>query len=130
MEKKHVKMNKQSLLYTPIGILLLAIVLLYIVYKVYGVYVKWGEAHTNLSQAENVYTATVSRHNAIAKDIQELETPRGKEEIIREKFDVVRDGEGVVVLPEEDSSLTEDSMPKNGTSKGFWYFLKHIFTRD
>lgn len=122
-------MKKQSLLYTPVGIGLLAIVLIYMVYTTYGVYSKWSESHSKLVETRDAYTATVARHDAISDDLRELSTPRGKEEIIREKFQVVKEGEGVIVLPA--SPALEESMEavKMKEKKSFWQTLIGIFSK-
>ncbi|MBP6926496.1 MAG: hypothetical protein KBB70_02235 [Candidatus Pacebacteria bacterium] len=131
MQKKHtnIKKQKQSLLYTPIGIGFLAALFLYMAYSTYGVFTKWRDSHTKLIEAEESYTATVARHEAISKDLNTLSTPRGKEEVVREKFNVVKEGEGVVVLPgsADSATLTAETAPKK--KKGFWQALKGIFTK-
>jgi hypothetical protein len=129
MEKKHTKMKKQSLLYTPVGIGFLAIILLYMAYTTYGVYAKWSDANAKLGEAEDAYTATVARHDAISSDLEVLSTPRGKEEVIREKFHVVKEGEGVVVLPGDALAEQVAGMPKEKEKKGFWLVFKGIFTK-
>ncbi len=133
MEKRHakIKKRKQSLLYTPVGIGFLVLLLLYIGYSTYGVFTKWSDAHAKLVEAEESYTATAARYDAITEDLHDLSTDRGKEEIVREKFNVVKEGEGVVVLPntgtpEEDAKVAGQTKEK----KSFWQFLKGIFTKD
>ncbi len=131
MPKMHakIKKQKQSLLYTPIGIGFLVIVLLYMSYSTYGVYTKWRDAHTKLVEAQESYTATVARHDAISADLSALSTARGKEEVVREKFNVVKDGEGVVVLPgSADDQVTSNTTPK--AKKGFWAWFTGLFKRD
>ncbi len=129
MQKKHRKIAKKSLLYTPVGIGLLVILLIYMVYTTYGVFEKWSDAHGKLVEAENAYTATVARHEAISSDLNALSTERGKEEIIREKFQVVKEGEGVVVLPGDTSLGQTDSATVTKNKKTFWTMLKEIFKK-
>ena len=131
MPKMHakIKKQKQSLLYTPIGIGFLVIVLLCMSYSTYGVYTKWRDAHTKLVEAQESYTATVARHDAISADLSALSTARGKEEVVREKFNVVKDGEGVVVLPgSADDQVASNTTPK--VKKGFWAWFTGLFKRD
>ncbi len=132
MEKRHakIKKRKQSLLYTPIGIGFLAAILLYLGYSTFGVYTKWSDAHAKLTEARAAYTATVERHDAISDDLHTLSTDRGKEEIIREKFNVVKEGEGVVVLPNTGAAQEEAAAVKPKEKKGFWQFLKAIFVEE
>ncbi|HRH31248.1 MAG TPA: hypothetical protein PK950_01125 [Candidatus Paceibacterota bacterium] len=131
MPKKHttIKKQKQSLLYTPVGIGFLAAIFLFMAYSTYGVFTKWSDANGKLLEAQESYSATVARHEAISKDLETLSTPRGKEEIVREKFNVVKEGEGVVVLPgsADSSVLAAEAAPKK--KKGFWQTIKGIFTK-
>lgn len=131
MPKKHttIKKQKQSLLYTPVGIGFLAAIFLFMAYSTYGVFTKWSDANGKLLEAQESYSATVARHEAISKDLETLSTPRGKEEIVREKFNVVKEGEGVVVLPgsADSSTLVAETAPKK--KKGLWQAIKGIFTK-
>lgn len=131
MALKHTKIKKQkhSLLYTPVGIGFLTAIFLYMAYSTYGVFTKWRDAHTKLVEAQESYSATVARHGAISKDLETLSTPRGKEEVVREKFNVVKEGEGVVVLPGGGEALGEAAAAQNQTKKSFWQVLKGLFTK-
>jgi hypothetical protein len=132
MEKQHAKIKKRknSLLYTPIGISFLAIMLLYLAYSSYGVFLKWSEAHAKLTDVEDSYGATFARYDAISADLEALSTNRGKEEIVREKFNVVKDGEGVVVLPFMRASVEETVEPLPKVKKSFWSFVKGLFVNE
>ena len=131
MQKKHtnIKKQKQSLLYTPIGIGFLAALFLYMAYSTYGVFTKWRDSHTKLIEAEESYTATVARHEAISKDLNTLSTPRGKEEVVREKFNVVKEGEGVVVLPADPNASDFATLNTPKPKKSFWAVLKGLFSK-
>lgn len=126
---KKVKKNKQSLLYTPVGIGFLAIVLLYLAYATYGIYSKWSDANQKLLMTKEGYSATVARHNAISDDLHRLSTERGKEEVIREKFNVVKNGEGVVVLPGDGEEMGNQKAESVENKKNFWQYFKEFFAK-
>ncbi|MEN9582796.1 MAG: hypothetical protein RL641_750 [Candidatus Parcubacteria bacterium] len=132
MEKRHAKIKKRknSLLYTPVGISFLAIALIYIAYSSFGVFAKWKGAHAKLIDAQDAYSATAARYDAISNDLRALSTDRGKEEIVREKFNVVKAGEGVVVLPSSGTMEEEAVAPLPKEKKSFWAFLKGVFRKD
>ena len=131
MAEKHakIKKQKQSLLYTPVGIGFLMALFLYMVYSTYGVYTKWSDAHAKLVEAQASYTATVARHDAISKDLAALSTERGKEEVVREKFNVVKEGEGVVVLPADPNTSDFATLNTPKPKKSFWAVLKGLFSK-
>lgn len=57
-------------------------------------------------------------------DLQKLNTEKGIEENIREKFGLGKEGEGMIVLVEEEN-LSELNINKN--KNNFFYFLKNLF---
>ncbi len=57
-------------------------------------------------------------------DLQKLNTEKGIEENIREKFGLGKEGEGMIVLVEEEN-LKELNINKN--KNNFFYFLKNLF---
>ena len=62
--------------------------------------------------------------DALAADIEKLKTADGVEEKIREKFRVVREGEGLVVIVDDQSGKTTEPPEKSNT---FWGFWKNLF---
>jgi cell division protein FtsB len=67
-----------------------------------------------------------SRQTELSGDIAKLGTDEGKEESIRDKFDVVKPGEKMVVIVDSDPDTTAPvSQPVDNS---FWGFIKRMFT--
>lgn len=54
--------------------------------------------------------------------VGKLQTERGVEEVLREDFGLTREGEGVIIVVEEESAEDEPEQ-----EKGFWGWVKGIF---
>ena len=57
-------------------------------------------------------------------DINKFRTEKGIEEIVRENYGVVKEGENLIIIT-EDKNTTEDK--KEADSSPFFYFLKNWF---
>ncbi len=68
----------------------------------------------------------IIQKESIKKEVDNLESVRGQEEIIREKFSVVKEGEGVVVVIDEDLQNTEN---QSENKKSFINFFKNLFKK-
>src|SRR3989344_5871001 len=61
-----------------------------------------------------------SQSAALSGEIGKLKTPDGIEEKIREKYRVVKDGEGLIVIIDDKGNALSEEPSKQG---GFWGFL-------
>ena len=61
---------------------------------------------------------------ALGSQIEKLKTNDGLEEKIREKFRVVKEGERLIVIVDDQNSSNGAPTSKTG---GFWNFLKNLF---
>ncbi len=117
---------KQKLFHTTPMLLLLALFLLFFIYNIFGLMRKNAETKENKLRAAKENTDLVTQQSQINADIGELETDRGTEQVIREKFGVVKNGEGVVVVV--DGADEETVTPKPKESGGIIRFFKNIFS--
>ena len=65
------------------------------------------------------------RQTALSADISKLQTDEGKEEIIRDKFQVVKPGEKMVVIVDDHDATPIAS--DTATDHTFWGFIKRMF---
>lgn len=96
------------LLWRRLGAVLLLLLIALLLRGVWGVYVKERESRVLRLEAEGQLTDLERRENELRADIAELKTDRGIEEELRERYDLAREGEGVVVLvdpPEPEPEL-------------------------
>lgn len=69
---------------------------------------------------------TISKKNDdLSQKLELLKTPEGKEAALRERFPVVKKGENVVVIVNEQKDIDNSEM--DTTQTGFWYWLKNLF---
>ncbi len=89
--------------YVLIPLILVCILLIHATWKAYGKYVKSNELR-KISEDELFDLKT--RDLKLRKDIEELKTDFGKEALIRNKFGLVRNGEQLVVIVDEQKTNT------------------------
>lgn len=120
-EKKGFKRFLQT---KPVLMLLFMVVIVF-TWNVINLLGKLQETAKNKkNQEEEIYNLQ-KRKEKLSSDIDKINTEKGKEEIIRENFGLVKEGENVIVIV-EDKNKTE-VLPKN--NKGIWYFLKNLFIK-
>lgn len=74
---------------------------------VWGVYKKAQESHELRVEAEAKLNDLKQREAELRADISLLSTDRGVEEQLRERYDLAKDNEGVVVIVEPPAPPTE-----------------------
>jgi cell division protein FtsB len=72
--------------------------------------------------AERAEGLEESKKNLEAQ-VGKLQTERGVEEVLREDFGLSRQGEGVIIIVDEEGAETEVKAEK----KGFWSWIKGLF---
>jgi cell division protein FtsB len=108
-----------------IGVLLVLITLLS--KGVYGVYAKALESDKNKYMAQMEYDELAEREAVIVAQIGQLKTDDGLEKEIREKFNVAREGEQMLVLLEEEKKKEKYTEVEENPS--LWSKVKNFFTR-
>ncbi len=115
---------KRRLIHTTPALLILALLLLFFVYNILGLIRKNSETKENKVRAQVENAKLLDQQAHLEADMKELETDRGTEQVIREKFGVVKKGEGVVVVVDETPEA------KTGEEKGkssLTNFFKKLF---
>jgi cell division protein FtsB len=108
----------RKVLYSPIIVLILAILFVILFRGAWGVYKKDKLSHYNLDQEKKELDKIMKRQESLETALAYLSTDRGVESEIRSKFRAVKQGEKISVIiddekPEATSSTT--------TKKSFWY---------
>jgi len=105
-------------------LILLTIILIAFVWNIVNLSVKLQETYKNKNIEQEKISDLENRKAKLSTDIDKLNTDKGKEEVIRENFGMVKEGEGVVVIVDDKNQTIPDSKNEN---KGFFYFLKNLF---
>jgi len=104
------------------ALVFLFVVIVVFAWSVFGFVGKAEEASKNKKIAEDKIMELQKDKDRLSSDIQRLQTDKGKEEAVREKFGLVKEGEGIIVVV-PDKNQPEDSAPEQ---KGFFSFFKNL----
>jgi cell division protein FtsB len=119
------KKRIQKILYSPIVLLILAIILVLLFRGVLSVYKKEKLTSQNLKQDKTELNKIISRQNNLASSLEYLKTDQGVENEIRSKFRVVKEGEKVSIIIDEQK--TDEPVSTTTTENGFWYNIVNWF---
>ena len=103
---------------------ILTIVVLLFAWKIIGLTGKLQETYKNKNIEQQKITDLEARKAKLTSDIEKLGTDEGKEEVIRENFGMVKDGENVVVIVDDKNAPEGELKPKTG---GIINFFKNLF---
>ena len=104
-------------------LILLAVVLVLFAWKVIGLTGKLQETYKNKKIEQEKIADLEARKTKLSSDIEKLGTDKGKEEVIRENFGFVKEGEQVIVVVDEKNKTAIQVQPK----KGFLGWFKNLF---
>lgn len=119
--QKRVKM----FIYSRWFLLLLGIASLFFLYSAFSTMQKNGETLKNKKQAELQLEELKKEDIILSKDIESLKTNDGLEKVIRNRFNVSKDGEGVILVVDE--PIISSDIEKRSNS--FVNFFKRIFQK-
>ena len=114
---RHILQSKPFLVF-------LSVILLIFAWKIFGLWGRMQETAQNRKLLEDKITALKQQKEKLSLDINTLKTDKGVEENIRDKFGLVKAGEGMIVIVNEKSPLEANI---NNESESFWGFLKNLF---
>ena len=123
-KKKKIK----KVLYSRTVLIFLAIIFIILLRSLYGVYKKESLSMQNLDMDKNELAQISERQKDIANSLEYLKTDQGVESEIRNKFRVVKEGEKVAVIIDDQTSSTPATVAGDTgttTEHGFWYNIFH-----
>jgi cell division protein FtsB len=118
------KRKLKRLLYSKWMIGLLFIIILFLLNGVWNVYQKERSTNEKRDMVEKELAELVERERALQDEMNRLSTERGIEEEIREKYNVARVGEEIVVIVDAPSDETRAAA---GERKSFWSVILDWF---
>lgn len=123
---KQRKNRARKIVYSwPILILLLGLVLL-VGKSVWGVYQSDKIARDNKKQSEEARKILEDKNSSMISEIEILETPKGVEKEIRNKFRVVKEGEqlAIIINSNKDEKKVIEENKKETIWTKIWNFLR------
>ena len=124
MAKSQPRSPLWRILYSRPVIWLLCLVALWGVRSLWVAYTRDRQVIGNREEVELALKKLEERKQNLERDISLLKTDRGVEEQIREKFPVVKEGEGVINIVSAEASTSNLSQT---ASIGFWSWLWGMF---
>jgi len=105
-------------------IFLLCVVVFFLAHAVFDIWKKERIAQRNLSDVLLAYSKLDERHTELSLEMEALETDRGIEEAIHEKYRAVKDGEHLAVIIASDIDTSKDKTSQ--ASEGFFARIKRF----
>jgi cell division protein FtsB len=126
---KRRRKKRRPVIFSNWSILFLIAITLFLSYQVFGLHKKWGVSESKRASAAAELQRYIEEEESLRERIGEIQTLEGRERAIRERFNVVKDGEGVIYIVEEDNAfgsgiiLDREEVKK----KGFFESIKAFF---
>ncbi len=121
MQEFQQKKKLRKILYSPVTLILIAILFIFLLNSTWNVYGKDRLSRQNLEREKNELKKLILREENLASSLDYLKTDQGIENEIRSKFRVVKDDEKVAVIVDEQTPIVSTTTEKHG----FWYDLFH-----
>ena len=122
------KQKSNSFWHSPLALVVLFFILIIFIYNMVGLVKKERETSLKKSQILEQIDSLHKREDVLNNDISKLETDEGIEETIRDKYQLAKPNEKMVVIVDGeklDSKDTEDV----STDHSFWGWIKKIFSK-
>jgi len=108
--------------YSPIMVVLLALVLAALARSTWGIYEKFALSGEKLSQAQRQLADLKSQEGQLSQSIAQLSTASGAEAVMRTDFRIVKPGESLAVIIDTATATATTTVPL-----GFWQRLGKWF---
>jgi len=115
MDHLRIRQKIKKRLYSRTVQIILLIILILLTRSTFNVYKRQQEARKTFEKTYQELVDLQNSHNLLEEKNKELESERGRDREIREKFDVVKEGEAVVVIV-QGKDLTPTNTPQEETS--------------
>jgi cell division protein FtsB len=120
------KKGKYSFWHSPLSLLVLFCIVVLFAYNMIGLMKKEEETSKNkLSEMQKIDDLK-KRQASLEHDIGKLNTEAGIEESVRDKFQVVKPGEKMVIIVDPQEPKVS---PDEAIDHSFWGFIKRIFSK-
>jgi len=122
------KKNGQKFWHSPLSLVVIFCVIVLFAYNMFGLIQKNREVSKKKALQMETVDALRKREGELTNNINKLSTEEGIEESIRDKYQVAKVGESVVIIVDEQSqSINLAPVTKE---EGFWAFVKKVFKRN
>jgi cell division protein FtsB len=102
MEDFRTRQHSKSFFSSPFFFVILLLVFVFFARSTYFSFYKKDKAAREHIEFQEEYTELKARYDKLQENIEYLETERGTEEELRKRYDVVKDGEILIKIIEEE----------------------------
>jgi cell division protein FtsB len=106
------------------ALVVLIILVLTFAWNIVGLLSKMNETAKNRKAVEEKITEMEKVRVQLSADISSLNTDKGIEESIREKFGFAKEGEGMIVIVDDKNPAIDETQNEK---KGFFSWFKNLF---
>ena len=117
----------KTIVFSRTAALIIIFTIVFMCYALISIGRKSIEASRARHLAESQASELSQKRQVLSTKLEALNTPSGKEAVLREQFPVVKEGERMVVISDEKSDPTGLSETDDSSKGGFWQFLKNLF---
>ncbi len=122
------KKSFEKIFYSRFVLVFFIVALIFFVKSVYSIAKKDHVLNNDKKNDEATLSALVDHKNSLTNNLNKLSTNAGIEENIRDKYRVVKDGEGLVVIVDNDPKTDNTATASNALpQKTFWQSIKSFF---
>lgn len=115
-------------LYSKTVLVVLFLLLILVARGAVSVFYKEKESRIEMDRAKVQKDELAQRYNFIKDRADQLKSEAGIEAEIRSKFDVIKEGEGVIVIVDKELPVVEED--KRGVLKKFWDSVIGVFKKN
>lgn len=122
------KKDNNKFWYSPLFLMVLFLLFIFLFYNIIGLSKKERDTLKNKEIVSAKIESLKERENSLSENINKLETEEGIEETIREKYQVVKEGEKmVIIVPNEDQNKV--AIFKKNEKHNLWNWIKSLFNK-
>ena len=125
--KEFKKKNKYNFWSSPLVLVVLLILFVFLAYKVIILIEVEKETDHKKILAQKEIEILWGREKSLNEDIAKMQTEEGIEDTIRGKFQVTKPGEKMITIVDEQDK--NDEIKENLRQHNFWEWIKGIFSR-
>lgn len=103
-------------LHSRYAIAILGVICLVLLHSVWGLYQKYEKSKEIVARVQSNASLLQTRETSLSQSINDLNTQEGRENILRDQFGVVKEGEKMVVIVDDVSGTDTAAKP----SAGWW----------
>ena len=105
--------NSKIFLHSKLMLIVFGIIIVFFIFNIIKFSIKAIETNKNKKNAEARLEELVLQKDRLTRDINTLSTQNGVEEIIRDKYGLAKEGEGLIVITDDNNQTNTQNIQTN-----------------